>query len=181
MCGPSFPPLAAVAGTWSKYNTGTYIGTIAFAYLCFVMFTLFFFALIVFQSAVSEELGIGEPPSYPRRAHSGGAWCGVRLHGAARCQACHQDNARTPQEPSPQQTLPSLAVTVQAAGAAGANPYAQMSELPFPPAYAGMSDGKAGNPTGVGGVPLGAQAMAAAVAASAAGARAAPVSGVNAV
>lgn len=37
-----------------------YIGTIAFAYICFVMFILFCFALVVFQSAVSEELGIGE-------------------------------------------------------------------------------------------------------------------------
>ena len=36
------------------------MGTIAFAYICFIMFIVFFFALIIFQSAVSEELGIGE-------------------------------------------------------------------------------------------------------------------------
>lgn len=41
--------------TLPRYN-----GTIAMAYLCFIMFIVFFFALIVFQTAVSEELGIGE-------------------------------------------------------------------------------------------------------------------------
>eukprot|EP00877_Chromochloris_zofingiensis_P002190 jgi/Chrzof1/11972/Cz06g16170.t1 len=45
---------------WSKYNTGEYVATIVFAYMCFVMFILFFFALVIFQSAVSEELGIGK-------------------------------------------------------------------------------------------------------------------------
>lgn len=45
-------------GTWSKVNTGTYLGTIGFAYLSFVMFILFFFGLVVFQSAVNEELGL---------------------------------------------------------------------------------------------------------------------------
>ena len=51
-------PCPAVADSWSKVNTGTYLGTIGFAYLCFVMFLLFFFALVVFQSAVNEELGL---------------------------------------------------------------------------------------------------------------------------
>lgn len=41
-------------------HTGTYLGTIGFAYLCFVMFLLFFFALVVFQGAVTEELGLRE-------------------------------------------------------------------------------------------------------------------------
>ncbi|KAI8477037.1 MAG: hypothetical protein J3K34DRAFT_516008 [Monoraphidium minutum] len=49
---------AKLAGTWGKYSTGAYNGTIAFSYLCFIMFMLFCFALIVFQTAVSEELGI---------------------------------------------------------------------------------------------------------------------------
>lgn len=52
--------VAAVADTWTKINTGTYLGTIAFAYLCFVMFLLFFFALVIFQSAVNQELGLRE-------------------------------------------------------------------------------------------------------------------------
>lgn len=47
-----------MAGTWSKVNTGTYLGTIGFAYLSFVMFILFFFGLVIFQSAVNEELGL---------------------------------------------------------------------------------------------------------------------------
>lgn len=56
----ALPPAAvvAVADSWSKVNTGTYLGTIGFAYLCFVMFLLFFFALVVFQGAVNEELGL---------------------------------------------------------------------------------------------------------------------------
>jgi hypothetical protein len=49
-----------VPNAWSKYNTGEFIGTIAFAYLCFIMFMLFFFCLIIFQSGVSEELGISK-------------------------------------------------------------------------------------------------------------------------
>uniref|UniRef100_A0A383W088 Uncharacterized protein n=1 Tax=Tetradesmus obliquus TaxID=3088 RepID=A0A383W088_TETOB len=46
--------------SWSSVNMGTYLGTIGFAYLCFVMFILFFFALVVFQGAVTQELGL--PP-----------------------------------------------------------------------------------------------------------------------
>lgn len=49
-----------LADQWSQYNTGEYLGTIGFAYICFVMFILFFFALIFFQGAVNEELGL--PP-----------------------------------------------------------------------------------------------------------------------
>jgi hypothetical protein len=52
--------LPTVAGTWTKVNTGTYLGTIGFAYLSFVMFILFFFGLVLFQSAVNEELGLRE-------------------------------------------------------------------------------------------------------------------------
>jgi hypothetical protein len=33
----------------------------AFAYLCFCMFLLFFICLVIFQGAVTENLGIGEP------------------------------------------------------------------------------------------------------------------------
>lgn len=47
-----------LSGSWSKYSTGEYNATIALAYLCFIMFIVFCFALIVFQTAVSEELGI---------------------------------------------------------------------------------------------------------------------------
>lgn len=51
---------AAVSGTWTQVNTGTYLGAIAFAYLSFVMFILFFLGLVMFQSEVSEELGLRE-------------------------------------------------------------------------------------------------------------------------
>lgn len=44
--------------TWTELNSGVYVATIVFAYLCFVMFLLFFVALILFQGAVSDELGI---------------------------------------------------------------------------------------------------------------------------
>ncbi len=56
----TLPRARAVPQAWSSVSTGVFIGTIAFAYICFVMFLLFAFALVVFQSAVSEELGIGE-------------------------------------------------------------------------------------------------------------------------
>lgn len=41
-----------------SWTLGTYLGTIAFAYLSFVMFILFFLGLVMFQSAVNEELGL---------------------------------------------------------------------------------------------------------------------------
>jgi hypothetical protein len=53
-----------------------YNGTIAFAYICFIMFMLFCFALVVFQTAVSEELGIGAPPLL---GHAGAR--ALRAHG----------------------------------------------------------------------------------------------------
>ena len=40
---------------------GRYTGTVAFSYICFIMFMIFCFALVVFQGAVSDELGIGAP------------------------------------------------------------------------------------------------------------------------
>lgn len=46
--------------SWTQMNTGAYLGTVGFAYLCFVMFILFFFALVIFQGAVTQELGL--PP-----------------------------------------------------------------------------------------------------------------------
>ena len=48
-----------LSGSWSKYNTGEYLGATALAYICFVMFMAFFLALVLFQGAVSEQLGIG--------------------------------------------------------------------------------------------------------------------------
>lgn len=45
-----------LAGRWTKYNTGEFAATTGFAYICFVMFMLFFVALLMFQGAVAEEL-----------------------------------------------------------------------------------------------------------------------------
>jgi hypothetical protein len=45
---------------WGTYNTGQYVATIAFSYICFAMLILFCFALVAFQGAVSDELGICE-------------------------------------------------------------------------------------------------------------------------
>jgi hypothetical protein len=47
-----------LSGSWSKVNTGQYVGATAFAYVCFVMFMAFFLALVLFQGAVSEQLGM---------------------------------------------------------------------------------------------------------------------------
>lgn len=52
--------MCAVAGTWSKVDTGTFRGTIGFAYLCFCLLLLFFFALVIFQGEVNESLGLRE-------------------------------------------------------------------------------------------------------------------------
>jgi len=57
-----------VPTAWTVFNTREYMGAVAFAYLCFLMFLAFSIALVVFQSAVSEELGIGsvqQPPPLP--------------------------------------------------------------------------------------------------------------------
>lgn len=67
-----------MAGAWSKYNTGQFQGTIAFAYICFVMFQLFFWALVIFQSGVSEELGLREWHSGGRGWWWGGGGKGLR-------------------------------------------------------------------------------------------------------
>ena len=37
-----------------------YLGTEVFAFLCFALFILFFLALVIFQNAVSDQLGISE-------------------------------------------------------------------------------------------------------------------------
>lgn len=172
---PGAPPLPprTVAGTWSKYNTGEYVGTIAFAYICFVMFIAFFFALIVFQSAVSEELGIGAAEGGAR-----GRWWGLGLPRVSAGPACTALMAgakwcwwRDGGQLAPQPLL-ALAIhwlrawlardvsTSRIPPAAGAkpiggapNPYAQMSELPYPAAggYLGGGDGGAAGPK----VPLG--------------------------
>lgn len=59
------------ASTWSKYNTGEYIGTIVFSYLCFIMFLFFFLALVIFQGAISEQLGIAASLSISKAYEAG--------------------------------------------------------------------------------------------------------------
>jgi hypothetical protein len=53
------PALPAVT-VWGQYNTGQYIATVVFSYICFAMLILFFLALVLFQGAVTDELGICE-------------------------------------------------------------------------------------------------------------------------
>lgn len=47
--------------SWSSNKTGAFIGTVAMAYICFVMFILFAICLLVFQGAVTKELGLAPP------------------------------------------------------------------------------------------------------------------------
>jgi hypothetical protein len=51
----------AVPDRWTKVNTGTYLGTVGFSYLCFIMFLLFFFALVIFQGEVRCVRVVGTP------------------------------------------------------------------------------------------------------------------------
>jgi hypothetical protein len=57
------PSPPAVATSWTKYNSGEYMGATVFAYIVAVLFLLFTIALLAFQSAISEELGIPAAPS----------------------------------------------------------------------------------------------------------------------
>lgn len=57
--------LEGKVAAWSKYTTELFIGTEVFAFLCFVLFILFFLALVIFQSAVSDQLGITQAMSNP--------------------------------------------------------------------------------------------------------------------
>lgn len=46
--------------SWTATTTQTYYGAEAFAFITFAELFLFFLALVVFQGAVTEQLGIGE-------------------------------------------------------------------------------------------------------------------------
>jgi hypothetical protein len=59
---PRVPSLTRCAETsWTKYSTEMYQGAEVFAFICFVMFMLFFLTLVIFQSAVTDHLGMSEP------------------------------------------------------------------------------------------------------------------------
>ncbi len=45
---------------WTKYTTELYIGAEVFAFLCFAMFIIFFLALVIFQNAVTDHLGMSK-------------------------------------------------------------------------------------------------------------------------
>ncbi|GIL62966.1 hypothetical protein Vafri_17133 [Volvox africanus] len=51
--------------SWSKYSTELYVGAEVFAFICFVMFMLFFLTLVIFQGAVTDHLGINTEMNNP--------------------------------------------------------------------------------------------------------------------
>ena len=56
--------------SWTKYSTELFTGAEVFSFVCFVMFILFFLTLVIFQSAVTDHLGMSErrargPPGSP--------------------------------------------------------------------------------------------------------------------
>ncbi|GIL69805.1 hypothetical protein Vretimale_10147 [Volvox reticuliferus] len=51
--------------SWTKYSTELYIGAEVFAFVCFVMFMLFFLTLVIFQGAVTDHLGINTEMNNP--------------------------------------------------------------------------------------------------------------------
>ncbi|GLI62517.1 hypothetical protein VaNZ11_005173 [Volvox africanus] len=51
--------------SWTKYSTELYVGAEVFAFICFVMFMLFFLTLVIFQGAVTDHLGINTEMNNP--------------------------------------------------------------------------------------------------------------------
>lgn len=49
-----------VSGSWTEFNSREYAAATGMAYFCFLLFMAAGVALLVFQGAVTEELGIGE-------------------------------------------------------------------------------------------------------------------------
>jgi hypothetical protein len=70
---------------WTAYDTGAFKGTFAFAYICTILYMVFFLALLIFQGGITKQLGICERPvllpAAARRGRSrcmGCAWPRVR-------------------------------------------------------------------------------------------------------
>ncbi len=64
------------------------MATTAFAYICFCMFILFSVALVIFQGAVSDELGIGEGRSHACWGGLAGSRPGCRALAKGPGNAC---------------------------------------------------------------------------------------------
>ncbi|KXZ54155.1 hypothetical protein GPECTOR_5g253 [Gonium pectorale] len=68
--------------TWTKYSTELYIGAEVFAFICFAMFILFFLTLVIFQSAVTDHLGINTEMTNPYVPMADPAALGLATAGA---------------------------------------------------------------------------------------------------
>ncbi|KAG2487183.1 hypothetical protein HYH03_014161 [Edaphochlamys debaryana] len=56
---------ATDVSSWTKYSTELYIGTEVFCFICAAMFMIFFLALVIMQSAVTDHLGINNEMTNP--------------------------------------------------------------------------------------------------------------------
>ncbi|GLC41916.1 hypothetical protein PLESTB_001047200 [Pleodorina starrii] len=74
--------LQAQSASWTKYSTELYIGAEVFAFICFVMFILFFLTLVIFQSAVTDHLGINTEMTNPYVPMADPAALGLAAAGA---------------------------------------------------------------------------------------------------
>jgi uncharacterized membrane protein len=69
----------AAETNWTSVMTGAFRGTYVLSYIVAVMFMLFFLILLIFQGAVTKELGICEYLCFP--GHLGRAAHGpLKLH-----------------------------------------------------------------------------------------------------
>ncbi len=55
---------ACAVSTWSSYSTSAFVSTEVLALLSFCAYFLFAIVLVVLQSAISDQLGIGESAGF---------------------------------------------------------------------------------------------------------------------
>lgn len=84
-CTPRAYAATHAGFVWEKYDSQTFVGAEVFALINFVILLLFAVMLVVLQTGVSEQLGIGE------RRRTCIAWLPLRLQARSRvCAACCQ-------------------------------------------------------------------------------------------
>lgn len=54
-------------GSWSKVWSGAYLGTIAFDYICCIMFLIMFLGLVIFQGGISKSVGLYDSSADEKR------------------------------------------------------------------------------------------------------------------
>ncbi|GLC40172.1 hypothetical protein PLESTM_001009900 [Pleodorina starrii] len=53
--------------TWSKIDTGAYVGTTVFSFICAAFYMFFFICLVVFQGGIMKQTGLYDPRQDEKR------------------------------------------------------------------------------------------------------------------